>query len=153
MIIYEKKIRFDGDAVSAMEKAKNFFMMHGFKLAIKEENTLLITGRGMISNRENAIKGLTKGQLRITEFFIEFKGELGGVQFMKKFLYLFPPVLMLILIMIFSIIALFTNQFSIGILAPILAIAPWLIISPIFAKSIQRKTEESINILLLNLSM
>lgn len=153
MIKYEKTIKFNGDISSAMATAKNFFISNGFKLELRGNDTLLLKGPGMISNRQNAIRGVSKGQLQITSSSIVFTGDLGGVEFMKKFVCFFPPALILGLTVTLSIVFYLTNQFSVEFLTFALLIIPWLIIGPLVGKSIQRKTENAINTLLENLKM
>lgn len=153
MIKYEKTIEFNGDKSSAMTTAKNFFVANGFKLELRGDDTLLVVGPGMISNRQNAIRGVTKGKVQFTSSSIVFTGELGGVEFMKKFVCFFPPALILGLTATLSIVFYLTNQFSVEFLAFALLIIPWLFIGPLVGKSIQRKTENAINTLLENLAM
>ena len=153
MIKYKKTIEFNGDTSAAMATAKNFFITHGLKLELRGDDTLLLTGPGMISNRGNAIKGVTKGQLQITSSSIVFTGELGGVEFMKKFVCFFPPALILGITAVLSIIFYLTNQFSVEIFFFALTIIPWLFIGPLFGKSMQRKTENAVDTLLENLTM
>ncbi len=153
MIKYNKTIEFNGDTSSAMTTAKNFFISNGFKLELRGDDTLLLKGPGMISNRQNAIRGVSKGQLQITSSSIVFTGDLGGVEFMKKFVCFFPPLLILGLTATLSIVFYLTNQFSVEFLAFALLIIPWLIIGPLVGRSIQRRTENAIDTLLENLTM
>ena len=66
MIKYKKTIEFNGDTSAVMAAAKNFFISNGFKLELRGDDTLLLKGPGMISNRENPIRGVfaTRSQLR-----------------------------------------------------------------------------------------
>ena len=153
MIKYKKTIEFNGDKSSAMASAKNFFIANGFKLERRGSDTLLLTGPGMISNRENPIRGVSKGQIQFTNSSIVFTGELGGVEFMKKFVTFFPPALILGLTASLSIVFYLTNQFSVEFLAFALTIIPWLFLAPLFGKMMQRKTENAVDTLLENLTM
>jgi hypothetical protein len=148
MIKYQKSIEFTGDIDSAITLAKNIFATNGFQINQNGQSELTVSGAGMTSTKQDPIKGLTKGKLKVIGDKLEFTGELGGVQFMKKFLYFFPPALGFGLAVFFV----FTKQDINAGLTPVLCVAPWIIISPVMVKFIQKKTEGAIATALGNIS-
>jgi len=152
MIEYETCVEYNGESASAMQNAKNIFATHGFELEQGGETELVVTGPGMRSTKQNTIFGLTRGRFQFNDSTIEFKGELGGVEFMRKFLYFFPPALGGGLCIFFALSGHFANQNSAAIFTPLLCIAPWIFLSPIMAKSIKKKTERAIDTILHNMS-
>ncbi len=154
MITYDKKIEFNGDSTSAMLAAKNIFMNSGFKIEIINDNELLITGPGMSSTKQNPLCGVTKGWLKITESSVEFFGELGGIEFMKKFIYYFPPMLCVGIMLINILIANFSDNFPLpNIFTPLLTLVPWIFISPLVVKKIQKRTIDAIHTALNNITV
>jgi len=144
MIKYEKTIEFDGDITSAIAKANEVFSSNGIEIHQSSSDKLILIGPGKIRGKENPIKALKRGELKFTDSTLEFSGELDGVEFMKKFLYIFPPALGVGLMIFFLSLAYFTKQdFSVSF-TPLLTVAPWLILSPIMATWIHKSTEKSI---------
>ncbi len=154
MIQYEQSVNLKCDRKEALSEAKRYFMNHGFKLEENESNELIVTGKGMNSSRQNPIRGLTKGKLIFSNTEINFSGELGGVEFMKKFLYFFPPFLALVIIVPLAITAYLKKDFpTFGLFIPLLAISPWIFLAPMMAGSIKKKTEFEIETLLSNIAL
>ena len=110
MIKHEASIKFDGDLKSAMAMAKNIFATNGFKLNENDQAALSLIGPGMNSTKQNPIRGISRGELKFTESTLEFSGELGGVEFMKKFLIFFPLALGIGITIVFVILTYFTKQ-------------------------------------------
>jgi len=132
---------------------KTFFATHGFELEQVGETELVVTGPGMRSTKQNPILGLARGRFQFNESTVEFKGELGGVEFMRKFLYFFPPALGGGLCTFFALSNHFANQNPATVFTPLLCIASWIFISPIMAKAIKKKTERAIDTVLHNMSI
>jgi len=153
MIKYEKSVEFTGDLDAAMKLAQNIFTSNGFKMDRIGETELSVTGPGMTSTKQNPIRGLSRGQLKISGATLAFTGELGGVGFMKKFLYLFPPALAIGMTFFFAIKMDLTKQNIMPVLRPVfLAVAPWIVISPLMSKYIQKKTEDAVSTAVENIS-
>lgn len=152
MIKYEKSVEFSGNQDSAVALAKNIFSANDFKINQIDQSVLSVTGPGMQSNRQNLLRGISRGELKFSEAAIEFNGELGGVEFMKKFLCIFPAALGLGLTVLFEVQAYLLKQNLLFSFIPLLAVAPWLFISPFMIKRIQRNTEDAIATALDNIS-
>jgi hypothetical protein len=140
MIQYNKTIQFAGDVDAAMTMAKTIFGLNGFNLNQTGLGRLCLTGPGMTSTKQNPILGLSRGELTFTGEALELTGELGGVAFMKKFLYLFPPALVVVMMVIFM----FTNPDQPVGFTPLWSVVPWIVLSPVLSKYIQKKTEDAI---------
>ncbi|UCF16460.1 MAG: hypothetical protein JSW59_03185 [Phycisphaerales bacterium] len=153
MLQYEASVPFSGDLTPAFSAARNVLGSNGFKIERLSNKELVFTGPGMQSNRQNPILGVTRGHLRITEKSIDFSGELGGVEFMRKFLYFFPPGLAIFLMIIFGILGHVKPEMPNTFLWVVpLTVSPWIVLSPLIAKSIKKKTHAAVDTLLHNIS-
>jgi hypothetical protein len=152
MIKYETSVEFIGNLDSAINMAKNIFATNGFKMNQIDQTKLSVTGPGMNSTKQNPIRGLSRGELNFTGETLEFKGELGGIAFVKKFLKFFPLALGTGMTVFFVGLLYFTRQNILFGFIPLLAVAPWLFISPVISRRIQKKTEDAIATTLENIS-
>lgn len=152
MIKYEKSVGFSGDVESAITLAKNIFAANGFKISQIDQTEFSVTGPGMSSTKQNPIRGLSRGKLKFTGETLAFTGELGGVEFMKKFLIIFPLALGIGMTLLFAGIGGITKQNDLSGFIPLLTVAPWIFISPIMIKVIQKRTEDAVATALENIS-
>jgi len=153
MITYETSVPFTGDPGPAIAAARLFLGANGFKVDQPNNAELLATGPGMRSTRQNPILGVTSGRLKFTGRSIDFTGELGGVEFMRKFLCYFPPGLALGLMISFCIAGVFVPDFPwVAVAIAPLAVLPWIFISPLMLRSITKKTHAAVDTLLENIA-
>lgn len=153
MITYETSVNSNNDPTAAIAAAKNYFTSNDFRIEIIGKREFEVTGPGMNSNKQNPIRGVSKGRLTFSDYSIEFNGELGGVQFMKNFLYFFPPGLGLFLGISFAVTSYFNGDFNVQkVFLPLIIVVPWLILSPLMAKSLENKTQKAIDTLLYNIA-
>jgi hypothetical protein len=151
MMRYKTSVPFTGDLASAIATARSIFGAIGFKLDQPSDTELLVIGPGMHSTRQNPILGVSQGHLTFTEESIDFIGELGGIETMKKFLYFFPLILATGLTVPFIIMAFVMPNFpKIMLLLAPLAVAPWVFLSPWIIKKMQHKTQETVETFLHN---
>lgn len=156
-----------GTSSGVLEFAISTLTNNGFAITHRDAKSVSLTGPGLNSTRQNPILGASKITLRLRENTIAADAELGGVDRMRRFLMRFPFLLGLGLGLFFCVGGgvLFGQQFGAGFGMPgaqgwkwvlltvggaMLPVAPWLILSPIMANSIRRRTESAIETLVRN---
>ena len=84
--------------------------------------------------------------------FLRFEGELGGLAWMQRFLYLFPLALGAFLALLFLTIGHFSGAMPPGIalLAPALALAPWVFLAPLLMRWLRARALSHVEALLHN---
>jgi hypothetical protein len=135
---YKLSILFRGDAKAALELARAALVAQGFEILAQSASELSVRGPGLHDTRQSPLLGATELSLQIAASSIEAQAVLGGVARMKAFVYWFPPGLGLVLALSFLIAGL-PNWW-----VAFLAIAPWLVISPLMGAMIERRTVRAI---------
>ena len=145
---YETSVPFTGPANIAIEAARLQLMANGFKLDQLTETELIATGKGMYSTKQNPIVGVSHIRITVSSDSIEIIAELGGVKSMQWFLYIFPPALVLLSI-IFKFIRSSTWH---GPRTALLAVLPWVVVSPLMARWIKNRTTRAVDTLAHNMT-
>jgi len=150
---YAKTVPFTGKATTALNVARLTFLPLGFQIAANSDHGLRATGPGINSTRENPLKGISETTIIVRGSAIEMKATLGGVRKMKTFLTLFPLGMMLLFLIVFGVLALQIPAFRQWwiFLIPIAALSPWIFISPLMIRMIERRTAQAIDTLLNNM--
>lgn len=146
---YTSSVPFKGSVSSAIEAARLHFMANGFRLDQPSETELIATGRGMYSTKQNPITGVSHARISVSPDSIEIVAELGGVKFMRKFLYIFPPALAGCLALIFAFIPDVPGYAPFMAILPVL---PWVILSPLMAGWIKNRTIRALDTLAHNMT-
>jgi hypothetical protein len=143
---YAASTTITGSPEIALARIRDALLANGFTITTARSTELTTTGPGMMSNKENPIRGVSAatfltqgGQLHVT-------AELGGAAFLGRFAIYFPLGLGLFFVILFG-----WGRFSsgpAGILTPLLSVAPWLILGPLIARMIRKRTEKAIDALL-----
>ncbi len=140
---------------------------NGFAITHRNTTSVSLTGPGLNSTRQNPLLGASKITLHLTDDTINTHAELGGVDSMQRCLVRYPLLLGLGLGLFFSIVGgLLIGQqsgvgFGIGAIqgwkwmllvlgGSMLPVAPWLVLSPLIAKSIRKRTQDAVEILIRN---
>ena len=131
---YQYSTPFSGDAGEALKIAKTTLLSLGFEITAKSENELHAIGPGLRSTQQPDLLGVTELKLKIDPSSIIANAVLGGAARMKAFVIIFPPGLVLFLLLIFSLIGMDVS------LIHALWFLPWLFISPLMGNMIERKT-------------
>lgn len=139
--IHEFATPFSGNADAALDLARTALVSQGFEIVANAGSEMRLRGPGMQSNRQSALLGATDVWLQVTGSEIAVRAVLGGVAKMKAFVTLFPPGLILSLLVTFWAIG--TAPFNWG--WSLLMIGPWFVISPLMAASMKRNTENAID--------
>ena len=131
-------VLFRGDAQAALSLAQAALVAQGFEILAQSASELCVRGPGLHSTRQSPLLGATELSLHIAASSIEAQAALGGVARMKAFVYLFPPGLGLVLSLPFLLAGL--PNWWVGLLA----VAPWLVLSPLMGAMIERRTIRAI---------
>lgn len=152
---YAKKAQFTGSAAKAMEAARTTFMQNNFQITANSDYELRVVGPGMTGTKENPLKGVSEATINIRSSEIEVRATLGGAQRLKNFVLFFPLGMALLFFVIFGVLSLSLPQFRnwMVFLIPVLALSPWLVISPLMAKAIEKRTIAAVDTLLNNMLM
>jgi hypothetical protein len=150
---YSKIVPFAGRGSKALDVARSTFVGQGFQIVAGGDDELRVTGPGMSSTRENPLKGVSEASIIIRASAIEFKAVLGGAQKLKTFVRLFPPGMALFFLIAFGVLAWRLTVFRHWwiFLIPLLALSPWLFLSPMIARSIEKRTVQAVDTLLSNM--
>lgn len=135
---HEYSVSFSGDPATAIEVARTALLGQGFEIVDYGRSEVRATGPGISSTEQPALCGVSEITFRISTSAIVVRARLGGVRTMKLFLSFFPPLLGLVLIVVFAASGL---PF---LWAPLLAVAPWLVLSPIISSWMERRTTKAV---------
>jgi hypothetical protein len=137
---YENEIGFSGDIDRALSHARGVLTAVGFTRVVVTGSTLTASSPGMTNNKQPPLRGATEIQIEIYGGHARLRAELGGVRFMRNFLYIFPPGLALGLCAVFAIFSAGIGIPTEAVFLPIVSVLPWLFISPVLAGSIKNRT-------------
>lgn len=156
-----------GSSDGVLQSAITTLTHNGFAITHRDATSVSLTGPGLNSSRQNPLLGASKITLCVADNTINADAELGGVDAMQRFLMRFPFLLGAGLGLFFGIIGgvVFGQQSGVGFGIPgvhgwkwmlmaigvsMLPVAPWLILSPLMAKSIRKRTQNAIETLIRN---
>ncbi len=152
---YHYEVTCLASADEALRIIRDALIANGFGIEAREEFQFTARGPGMLSSRENAIRGVTKARVTSSRGRIEIQAELGGVARLRRFVTLFPIALGMLLATTFLLIVWATGELGkrpvnvwIPLVAPLLSTLPWLILGPWMARLFRRRTERAIELLL-----
>ena len=148
-----KSVPFTGSATKALDVARTTFMNQGFQIVASSDNELRVTGSVLSGTKENPLKGVSEASIIIRASAIEMKAMLGGTEKLKKFLRFFPLGMALLFLTVFGVIALVLPIFRQWwvFLIPVLALSPWLFLSPIMIRWVEKRTVQAVDTLLNNM--
>lgn len=110
---YEAILPVHSNENAVVNEAARQLISCGFRLASQTENEVTLTHKGMRSTKQNPILGATTITLRqshLTRGKVSVSADLGGVRWMRRFVTLFPPLLMAgILTINLTLAAIFQN--------------------------------------------
>ncbi len=130
------------------------FTVHGFKIAARDDAAVSLIGPGLNSTRENPLLGASKVEVQLVDDEVVLEAELGGVDRMRRFLTWFPLILGGVLAIFFAVLFLLLSGPSIqalgGSAIALLAVSPWLVLSPWISSKVKTRTEEALRVALNN---
>jgi len=135
---YEYSTAFRGDPDRAFARAKDVLLAQGFEILPGSSAELRATGPGMRSTRQPALLGVSELRFQISASLLTVSATLGGVSRVKAFVTLFPVGLILALVVLFAALGQGVSYLGLGLAVP------WLIISPLMAALIERRTMRAV---------
>jgi hypothetical protein len=136
---YEYSTPFRGDPNAAFTLAKTALLALGFEVLPGSSAELRAKGPGMRSTRQSALLGVSRFRFQIAASTLTASATLGGVASMKAFVTLFPPGLILSLVVLFAVLGQGISYLGLWL------VAPWLVISPLMAALIERRTTRAVD--------
>lgn len=169
MTEYETSSQVSGAVSLALTSAISVLANNGFKILSREPEMSVLEGPGMNSTKQNALVGASKITLRAAGDCLRVEAELGSADRMRRFLMTFPFFLGMGLGLLFGISSgvVLGQAFGIGFGVPwapgwqwllfamgisFLPVAPWLVLSPLIARSIAKRTRNALDLLVINAS-
>lgn len=146
---FRKTVRISGDPASALEIAGSVFANNGFRVDRPTGRELHAKGPGMRSTKQNPLVGISEARIFARNSSLDIEADLGGVRFMRYFVFLFPPALILFLQLTFLVAGMEVKRF---LLPDVIFIALWLILSPLLAGLIKKRTLNALETLIHNMS-
>jgi hypothetical protein len=136
---HECEIPFSGDPAIALEVARTALLGQGFEIVDQSSGELRATGPGMNSTHQPPLCGASEITFLVGTSAVVARAQLGGARKMKMFLWLFPPGLGLTLTVLFVLFGVSRSW------VPLLAVSPWLVLSPIMSSWIQQRTKKAVD--------
>ena len=146
---YHKTAPFAGDKEKALEMAKTVFMNNNFRLEQSGAGKITARGTSFYDNQKNPLRGVSYVEVRAEAGQIQLSAELGGIRRLRNFMLIFPFGLALTL----SILFFFLDMPGPAAGVPWFAVAPWLILAPLFSVFFRRRTIGALDNLLHNISL
>jgi hypothetical protein len=160
-----RKLAVESD--QAIDSAKVTLASVGFRIQEKSDELLDCTGPGLRSTRQNPLLGASRIVLRVANGHLTLDAELEGVYFMQRFVRWFPIALGLGLGVVLGIVQgiVLGRQAGIDFGVPwapgwkwmaltiagcLIPVSPWLVLSPMIARSLERRTRSALDTLLVN---
>ncbi len=147
-MFYETSIPYSKDPQDALLLARSVLTQTGFRIESLDNRCLEAHGPGLQSTHQNPLRGASRVRILIYDETIHLSAELGGVVWMRNFLYLFPPALGCILMLVFALTGLPLLTCGGALVG---ALSPWLVLSPLMARGIRRSAVEALDTLLQNM--
>ena len=145
---YTSKHRYTGDTDAAFAAIEATLLPNGFRIVEKGPRSLTVTGRGMQSTKQSPLRGATRLHIEHRGGHLHLEAYLGGVRFMTLFVCLFP---VLLFVGLTFLIPLLSGQGLAGVDFRVLyGAAVWVVIGPVIAISIRKRTAHALEDLLAN---
>ena len=156
MLIHEDFVAFTGDARRAFEIALQTLLPLGFEVAEQSSISLVATGPGFNSTRQNALLGISRAEFSAERSSLVVKAELGGLDRFQRLMLIFMISLgafdsLLLLALWFFIERLRTHTWFLAI--PVIIFIPWIFIARVMTRWISKRTKNALNTLLHNMAM
>jgi hypothetical protein len=156
MQIQEENITFNGDSSRALDTALRTLLPLGFEIESQGSGYLALKGPGMNSTRQNALQGISHAEFSANRGSLRVRAELGGVDRMQRFLVFLLIGLGLFDSLVFIGLWYFLDPLRAHpwfLVIPLITFIPWIIIGPLLARWIDKRTREALGVLLHNMAM
>jgi hypothetical protein len=135
-----------GSPEIALARIRDALLANGFTITTAKSTELAVTGPGLMSTKENPLRGVSVATFLTQGGQLHVQAELGGAAFLGRFAIYFPLGLGLFFVAVFGLGRLSSGPAA--VIAPLLSVSPWLILGPLIARMIRKRTEKAINALL-----
>ena len=145
--MFEAKIHryskeYSGDASAAMDVGRIALLSLGFEIVSDTGSELHAHGPGMHSNQQPPLMGATDFILQVGSSTVAGTATLGGVARMKAFLYLFPPGLVLMFVIMGAFME--VEKFGYWLLFAV----PWLFFASLMGRAMENQTIKAVDALI-----
>lgn len=151
MATHEASAEVRGDATQVLDAAAAALSLYGFRVGYRGTTSLDLTGPGMRSSRQSPILGASRIRLSVENGRLSLAAELGAAARLGRFARVFPPVLALGATGIIGAVFLLTMPKPPAHLFEILGVVAaadvvvWLVLGPMIARSIERRTRAALD--------
>ena len=142
---YTSSIIIDGPPQKSVTVLRDALVANAFTITEASQTGFTATGPGMNSNNQNVIRGLSKAVVHTEGNTLHISAELGAARRLGWFAMFFPPGLCLFLALVFAALG---PKHHIAVYVPLLIAAPWLVLGPLMARLLRRRTEQAVEALL-----
>ncbi len=140
---YVSATAISGRPGTAVRVVRDALVANAFTIVSANPTAFTATGPGLSSSNQNPLLGISKVSLRAEGGVLDVQAELGGASRLGLLAIFLPLALGVLLAAIFYL----ANKPN-AVIAPLGAVAPWLVLGPLMARMIRRRTEKAINALL-----
>jgi hypothetical protein len=152
---YVASVPFRGDAEKAFRLAESALTGVGFRFTDRTPRSVEMVGPGMNGTRQSALVGASRIRVLSNRGELAVEADLGGVRRMSRFVTLFPIGLALGLGVVLSVAFGALTGPGIWIVAVAAACGGnaglWLLLGPLMARSIRKRTDRALDTLLANM--
>jgi hypothetical protein len=152
---YSASLPFSGDTDRAFGLAESALTGIGFQITERTAESVSLVGPGMNNSRQSALGGASRIHILSGRGELALEADLGGVEWMSRFVTLFPSGLCLCLAILFSVV--FGVVFGPGPWMIPAAAVPggmallWLVIGPLIGRHLRTRTCRGLDVLLANM--
>lgn len=142
---YTSSITIDGSPEKALIVVRDALVANAFTITEASQTGFTATGPGMNSNNQNVIRGVSKAVVHTEGNTLHISAELGAARRLGLFAMFFPPGLCLFLAAVFAALG---PRHHNAVYVPLLLAVPWLVLGPLLARMLRRRTEQAVEALL-----
>ena len=140
---YSSSIPIVGLPEIAIKVVRDALIANEFTIVDAKPTEFTATGPGMMSTNQNAIRGVSTATFRTEGRVMHVQAELGGAAWLGRFAIFFPFALGVLLAATFWGIGR-TQGKPADVITPLFPVLPWLVIGPLMARYIRKRTEKAI---------
>jgi hypothetical protein len=155
---YATAVPFRGNLKQALDLGIATLTSLGFRIVAKDSASLELTGPGMYSTRQSPLLGASRIQIAAEGGNLAVHAELGGVEWMSRFIQVFPATLCLLLFLVMVGIFAIVQPQSLGHVTAITGgvtganLVVWLLLGPRLTRYIQARSCRAIDSLVGNMA-
>ena len=147
MMPFHYEVPYSGNAQFAINSALQMLLPLDFKIIDQTESTLTVQGPGYNSTSQNALLGMSRGELSFSRSTISINADLGGVDRMTRFLLFLLMGMGAADAIVFTGLWFYVERLHAQpwfLAIPVLVFLPWVFIAPWMTKWIRKRCEEAL---------